>query len=92
MYVSPNIEELSCNHCYSGKAMSITYCEGVFVSSLQYSCAVLPSVAYQAQQYFSTLSHKRHNFRKKEKCNEHEMCVLMFSINFAGNISHSTKK
>ena len=32
MYVQPKIEVLSGNHCYSGKAVSVTYCECVFVA------------------------------------------------------------
>jgi hypothetical protein len=32
MYVRRNIEALSCHHCCSGKAVSITYCECVFVA------------------------------------------------------------
>ena len=35
-----------------------------------------------AVQYFSTLSHKRHDFWGKK-------CVLIFSTNFVRNISHS---
>jgi hypothetical protein len=31
MYPERNIAALSCNHCYSGKATSITYSECVFV-------------------------------------------------------------
>jgi len=31
-------------------------------------------------QYFSTLSHKRHDFRGK--VTEHKMCVLIFSTTF----------
>jgi len=43
-----NIEARSCNHCCSGKAISITHSECVFVSSMQCSCAILPSVACPA--------------------------------------------
>ena len=32
VYVHRNIETRSRNHCYSGKAISITYCECVFVA------------------------------------------------------------
>ena len=32
---------------------------------MQYACAILPSVACPALQYFTTLPHIRHNFRKK---------------------------
>jgi len=39
--------------------------------------------------YFSTLSHKRHDFR--EKVIEHNMCVLIFPTTFVWNIFHSKK-
>jgi len=32
VYVQRNIEARSCNHCFSGKAMSVTYCEPVMVA------------------------------------------------------------
>jgi len=37
--------------------------------------------------YFSTLFHKRHDFRKKK----YWMCVLVFSTTFVGNVFHSKK-
>jgi len=46
-------------------------------------------VASSAQQYFSTLFHKRHDFRKKVI--EHKMCVVFVSTIFFLNISHSEK-
>jgi hypothetical protein len=42
-----------------------------------------------AVHYFSTLSHKRHNFRENVIGNK--MCVIIFSAIFCVKISHSTK-
>ena len=44
-----------------------------------------------ALQYFSTLSHKRYDFRRK-KNTRYKMCVLIFSTSFVWNISSSRKK
>jgi hypothetical protein len=46
---------------------------------MEWGCAILSSVACPALQYFSTSSHKRHDFREGEKGIEHEMSVLVFS-------------
>ena len=43
---------------------------------------ILSPVAWLAVPYFPTLSHKRH---------EHKMCVVIFSTNFAWNVSHYKK-
>jgi len=40
--------------------------------------------------YFSTLSHKGHDFRKK-KIIAHKMCVSNFFTRFVWNVSHSNK-
>ena len=41
---------------------------------------ILPFVALQAPSYFSTLSHKRYNFRGRGGIIENKMCVLVFSL------------
>jgi hypothetical protein len=56
---------------------------------MQCAGAILSSVACPALQYFSTLSHKLDDFRKRVI--EHKTCVLMSSATFGCNISHSKK-
>ena len=68
MYVYRNIEARSCNRCWSGKAIIITYSECVPVAlSIQHAKRmrriILSSVARVALLYFPTLPHKRHDFR-----------------------------
>jgi hypothetical protein len=52
---------------------------------MQCACAILSSVACPALQYFSTLVHKRHDFR--EKVIGHKMC-FNFLYKFVWNISN----
>jgi len=62
--------------------MSIIYCEGVFVAlGIQHAMRMRHVVvcALPAVEYFSTLSHKRHDFRGK-KVIERKICVLVSSI------------
>jgi len=47
-------------------------------------------VARLALPHFSTLSHKRHYFRKTVI--KHKMCVMIFSTTFVRNVSHSENK
>jgi len=82
-----------CNHFCSGKAISITYCECVFVALvIQYAMRMrqLSSVACLALQYFSRLSHKRHDL-KKEIYWTQNVC-FDFVYNFVWNISHCKNK
>jgi hypothetical protein len=53
--------------------------------SMQCACAILSFVACSALYHFSTLSLKRHNFRKKKVIGR-KICVLIFSTTFIWNI------
>jgi hypothetical protein len=64
-----NIEARSRNHCCRGKAISITHSDCVSAALvIQYAKRMrritLSSVACLILTYFSTLFHKRHDFRK----------------------------
>jgi len=78
MYVERNIEARPCNYCCWGKAISITYSEYESVASgIQHAkrlhLIALSSVVCLALSYFSTLFHKRYEFREKRLLFEHEM-------------------
>ena len=71
-----------CSHCFSGKAISITYSECVSVAefiqhAMCISRIVLSSVVCLAVPYFSTLSHKQRDFRKVLL---NIKCVLRFTL------------
>ena len=76
MYAQLNVEARSRNHCCRVKTMRITYSECLqrLLSRMQGACAVLYCLLPEARlavPYFSTLSHKRHNFRQNDF--EHNM-------------------
>ena len=48
---------------------------------MKYACAILSSLASPALAYFSTLSHKRKDFRK-ESAVEHKICAFIFYKTF----------
>ena len=74
--------------------IGIKYSELVFVAlGIQHAKrmrrVILLSLTSPNLQHFSTLSYKRHDFRKK--ATEHKMCAFDFVINFVWNISHSKR-
>jgi uncharacterized membrane protein SirB2 len=58
---------------------------------MQNACVIiiLSGVTFLAVPHSNILSHKGHIFQKKGT--EHHLCVLIFYISFAQNISHSKK-
>jgi hypothetical protein len=56
---------------------------------MQCACAMFSSVACPAPRHFSTLSNKRHDFRKSVI--EQKMCALILSITFVTNMSYYKK-
>jgi hypothetical protein len=53
----------------------------LFIQYANRMCHIVTSyLAPLAPPYFSTVSHKQHNFR--EKVTGHKMCVLIFSTTF----------
>ena len=66
--IKNNVEH-SCNHCYSAKAISISYSECVFVAlGIEHKIRtrhIFNCGLSVCTICFSKLSHKRHNFRKK---------------------------
>ena len=50
---------------------------------MECECAILPCVACPTLQYFSTLSHKRHDFRNNDI---EQKCVLRVSLQLLSEI------
>ena len=68
------------NHCCSGQTINITYSECVFITLfIQHKMRMHHIVicGRPSLKYFSTLSHKRHVFRKR--VTEYKMCFLISS-------------
>ena len=76
------MEARSCSHCCSGKAISITYSESVFVAlGIQQVVMCMRQIMWPALLY-KLFPHYLINstFFDKKKVTEHKMFVLVFSI------------
>jgi hypothetical protein len=91
-----NIEVSSCNFCCRGEAVSVTHSECVSVTLvIQHTKPVRRIILYSAVclalPYFSTLSHKRRDFRKKKKTLFNIRYVLISLTFCVSDSSHSEK-
>ena len=89
-----NIGARSRNHCCRRKTLSITYSECVSVAlgirhAVRLRVIILSALTCRALQYFTTSSHKRHDFRRKYI--GFKICVLILHTNVSCRISHSKK-
>jgi hypothetical protein len=87
-----NTQARTWNHCCRGKTIRTTHSKWMSIPLVIHHAKLihritLTLVAYPALPYFSTLSHKRHNFL--ENATKQEICVVIFSTTFASNISRS---
>ena len=77
-----NIDERSCNHCCSGKAISITYSKYVSVAlgtqhAKRVGHIVICGLSSSTIFFFCTLSHKRNDFRKEKSLNIKCFCDFL---------------
>jgi hypothetical protein len=74
----------NCNHSCREEAVSIRYSECVFVAlgiERELRMRHVNICGLSGSTYFSTLAHKRHDFRKI--VTKHKMCILIFSTNLS---------
>jgi len=94
VYVKRNIKAISCNHCCSGRAMSVTYSVCVFVASgTQREMRMRHCHLWRVRGllYFFHIISLRARYSGKKKVMSHTVCVLIFPTTFVWNISHSKK-
>jgi hypothetical protein len=83
MYVQHNTEAHSCKHCCSRKALVLLILSVFVALCIQHAMRKRHIVicVLTGTQYFSTLSLKQHDFRRKVI--EQEISVLIFSTNLS---------
>jgi hypothetical protein len=95
MNVQRNSEARSCNHCYSGKVISITHSECACVAvGTQHAMRMRHNVIRGLPRYttfFHFISYKP-RFSLEEKKLLNTKCVLNFTTTSVCNITHSNKK
>jgi len=84
IHVSRNIKGRSYYHCYSGRAISMTYCECGFVAlGIQHATHMRHIIICDLHHSTIFFSHYLINGTILEKTvAEHKMCVLIFSTTF----------
>jgi hypothetical protein len=86
MHVECNIKAPCCNHCCNGKAISITYSEGVFAALGIQHTKRMRHVVICGLPGSKILPHKRHDFGKN-KIIAHKMC---FDFLYTFCLKHSS--
>jgi hypothetical protein len=88
-----NIEARSCNHCCSGKAMSITYCKCVFVALvIQHAKCMRYVMLYLTVQFFYIFPHYFINGTIFQNKLMNTKCVFRSFSTFVRKVSHSKRK
>jgi len=93
-YVKRNTEALSYNHCCTGKSVSITYSESVFVAlGTQHEMRMCHIINLWPLRLYYIFPHYLINgtIFEKKKVTEQKIYGFIFCTTFARNISHSNK-